>query len=194
MQSESALRQAVEEQLDLILRIEEERKLLKKENRVLKDEHQKMMNTLKKYHVERIDQAVCTDAAQASPEKEAAIQLEQSVQVDLDVPQANTSKLSSAQDLLKQLNISSQSLCSRCEDQLINTSHGEREAKRTPAPSSSQQVSNEIVKLAKEIAALKRELKESEGRGRQREKELKEARKCLEVKGEALEKSRREFN
>jgi beta-lactamase superfamily II metal-dependent hydrolase len=61
MQSESVLRQAVEEQLDLILKIEEERKLLKKENRVLKDEHQKMMNTLKKYHVERIDQAVATD-------------------------------------------------------------------------------------------------------------------------------------
>ncbi len=30
MQSESALRQAVEEQLDLILKIEEERKLLKR--------------------------------------------------------------------------------------------------------------------------------------------------------------------
>lgn len=61
MQSESALRQAVEEQLDLILKIEEERKLLKKENRVLKDEHQKMMNTLKKYNVDRIDQSVATD-------------------------------------------------------------------------------------------------------------------------------------
>jgi hypothetical protein len=51
----------VEEQLDLILKIEEERKLLKKENRVLKEEHQKMMNTLKKYHVERTDQFSNTD-------------------------------------------------------------------------------------------------------------------------------------
>ena len=35
--------------------------MLKKENRVLKEEHQKMMNTLKKYHVERVDQSVNTD-------------------------------------------------------------------------------------------------------------------------------------
>lgn len=35
--------------------------MLKKENRVLKDEHQKMMNTIKKYHVERVDQTVATD-------------------------------------------------------------------------------------------------------------------------------------
>jgi hypothetical protein len=61
MQSDSVLRQAVEEQLDLILKIEEERKLLKKENRVLKDEHQKMMNTLKKYNVETIDESVGTE-------------------------------------------------------------------------------------------------------------------------------------
>lgn len=61
MQSESALRQAVEEQLDLILKIEEERKLLKKENKVLKEEHQKMLGTLKKYNVHTTDQATLTE-------------------------------------------------------------------------------------------------------------------------------------
>jgi hypothetical protein len=136
--------------------------LLKKENRVLKEEHQKMMNTLKKYHVERVDQPVNTDP-EKEEEKTLSIQLEQAVQVDLDIPQNNTSKLSSAYDLLKQLNVSSQSLCSRCEEQLINTTQCEfkesresRETKRTTTPSSSQQISNEIVKLAKEIATLKR--------------------------------------
>ena len=129
---------------------------------MLKEEHQKMMNTLKKYHVERFDQCVNTDPKKEQ-EKTLAIQLEQAVQVDLDIPQNNTSKLSSAYDLLKQLNVSSQSLCSRCEEQLINTTQCEfkesresRETKRTTTPSSSQQISNEIVKLAKEIATLKR--------------------------------------
>ena len=37
MQSEAALKQAVEEQLDLILKIEEERKMLKRENKLLKE-------------------------------------------------------------------------------------------------------------------------------------------------------------
>lgn len=98
------------------------------------------------------------------------------MQVDLDTPAVNnTSKLSSAHELLRQLNIS-ESLCSRCEDHLINTSHSEpKETKRTNPPTSSnnQQVSNEIVKLAKEIAGLKRELKESDGRFKASEKELK---------------------
>lgn len=49
MHSEATLRQAVEEQLDLILKIEEERKLLKRENRVLKEEHQRMLAIIKKY-------------------------------------------------------------------------------------------------------------------------------------------------
>ena len=120
------------------------------------------MNTLKKYHVERVDQPVNTDP-EKEEEKTLSIQLEQAVQVDLDIPQNNTSKLSSAYDLLKQLNVSSQSLCSRCEEQLINTTQCEvkesresRETKRTITPSFNQQVSNEIVKLAKEIATLKR--------------------------------------
>ncbi len=115
-----------------------------------------MMNTIKKYHVERIEQAVATDP-EPLPNQTTLIQLDQYVQVDLDTPQANTSKLSSAHDLLRQLNIS-ESLCSRCEEHLINTSHTEpKETKRNnPTTSTNQQVSNEIVKLAKEISGLKR--------------------------------------
>jgi hypothetical protein len=33
----------VEEQLDLILKIEEERKVLKRENKLIKEQHQKML-------------------------------------------------------------------------------------------------------------------------------------------------------
>ena len=54
-QSQSALKQAVEEQLDLILKIEEERKMLKRENKVLKEEHQKMMGIVKKYQTKKMD-------------------------------------------------------------------------------------------------------------------------------------------
>jgi hypothetical protein len=61
MQSEATLRQAVEEQLDLILKIEEERKVLKRENKLLKEEHAKMMNILKKYSVQKVEVAVETE-------------------------------------------------------------------------------------------------------------------------------------
>lgn len=44
------------------------------------------------------------------------------------------------------------------------------------------------------MAALKKELKDSDARAKAKEKELKETRRCLEVKAEALEKSRKEFN
>lgn len=43
------------------------------------------------------------------------------VQIDMRPSQVNTSKLYLAHEFLKQLNISSQQLCSRCEDQSINT-------------------------------------------------------------------------
>ena len=59
-QSEAVLRQAVEEQLDLILKIEEERKLLKRENKMLKEEHQKMIAIVKKYQTEKVDACVET--------------------------------------------------------------------------------------------------------------------------------------
>ena len=48
--------------------------------------------------------------------------------------------------------------------------------------------------MAKEIASLKRQLVESDKQYKNREKELKEVRRCLEVKSEALEKSRKDFN
>ena len=62
-QSEAVLKQAVEEQLDLILKIEEERKMLKRENKVLKEEHQKMMAIVKKYQTKKIDACVETEPA-----------------------------------------------------------------------------------------------------------------------------------
>lgn len=40
-------------------------------------------------------------------------------QIDIDTNQVNNSKLSSAQELLKQLNIST-NLCSKCEDRITN--------------------------------------------------------------------------
>lgn len=46
--------------MDLILKIEEERKLLKKENKMLKEEHQKMLATIKRYTSEKVEQAVNT--------------------------------------------------------------------------------------------------------------------------------------
>ena len=58
MQSEEVLKQAVEEQLDLILKIQEERKVLKRENKKLKEEHQKMLAIVKKYAVEKVDAQV----------------------------------------------------------------------------------------------------------------------------------------
>ena len=62
-QSEAVLKQAVEEQLDLILKIEEERKMLKRENKVLKEEHQKMMAIVKKYQTKKTDACVETEPA-----------------------------------------------------------------------------------------------------------------------------------
>lgn len=53
MQSEAALRQAVEEQLDLILKIEEERKVLKKENKLIKEEYHKMLAIVKRTQVQK---------------------------------------------------------------------------------------------------------------------------------------------
>ena len=46
--SEQVLKHAVEEQLDLILKIEEESKVLKRENKILKEEHQKMLDIVKR--------------------------------------------------------------------------------------------------------------------------------------------------
>ena len=43
------------------------------------------------------------------------------VQIDMWPSQVNTSKLSLAHEFLKQLNVSLGQLCSRCEDQSINT-------------------------------------------------------------------------
>ena len=57
-QSEAVLKQAVEEQLDLILKIEEERKMLKRENKLLKEEHQKMIAIVKKYQSQKVDACV----------------------------------------------------------------------------------------------------------------------------------------
>jgi len=57
-QSEAVLKQAVEEQLDLILKIEEERKMLKRENKLLKEEHQKMVAIVKKYQTQKTDACV----------------------------------------------------------------------------------------------------------------------------------------
>ena len=98
--------------------------MLKKENKMLKEEHQKMLATIKRYASEKVEQAVNTEE-QAVQEKneEKVIMLDQYAQVDLEVAQTNTSKLSSAQELLKQLNISSHNLCSRCEEQLQNTTN-----------------------------------------------------------------------
>lgn len=79
MQSESALRQAVEQQLDLILKIEQERKLLKKENKLLKEEHQKLLVTIKKYACEKVDQSVNTEL----DNKSKIILLDQCIQIDL---------------------------------------------------------------------------------------------------------------
>jgi uncharacterized membrane protein len=59
-QSEAVLKQAVEEQLDLILKIEEERKMLKRENKMLKEEHQKMIAIVKKYQTLKVDACVET--------------------------------------------------------------------------------------------------------------------------------------
>ena len=69
MQSEAALRQAVEEQLDLILKIEDERKALKKENRILKEEHYKMLQIIKKYTQEHQDAATNTEQAEEKPKQ-----------------------------------------------------------------------------------------------------------------------------
>jgi hypothetical protein len=48
--------------------------------------------------------------------------------------------------------------------------------------------------MAKEIASLKKMLADSEKLSKNKDKELKEVRRCLEVKSEALEKSRKDFN
>lgn len=103
-----------------------------------------MLATLKKYNVQTTDQATLTEALPNN--QEPPILLHQYIQVDLEAPSSstNTSKLSSAHDLLKQLNASSHNLCSRCEEQLINTSVEQpKEVKRTnSAQQGSQQVSN----------------------------------------------------
>jgi len=44
--------------LDLILKIEEERKMLKRENKLLKEEHQKMVAIVKKYQTQKTDACV----------------------------------------------------------------------------------------------------------------------------------------
>ena len=50
-----------------------------------------------------------------------AIMMHIGVQIDMWPSQVNTSKLSLAHEFLKQLNVSLGQLCSRCEDQSINT-------------------------------------------------------------------------
>lgn len=61
---------------------------------MLKEEHQKMLATIKRYACEKVEQGISTDHVVI---EEKAIMLDQYAQVDLDVPQTNTSKLSSAQ-------------------------------------------------------------------------------------------------
>lgn len=85
MQSEATLRQAVEEQLDLILKIEEERKVLKRENKMLKEQHQKMLNIVKKFNPEKQDIAVETEPV-PPPETQISVKPDikhQHVQADL---------------------------------------------------------------------------------------------------------------
>ena len=48
--------------------------------------------------------------------------------------------------------------------------------------------------MSKEINSLKRELKESLQKQTQKDKQIKELKRCLETKNEALEKSRKDFN
>ena len=67
--SEQVLKHAVEEQLDLILKIEEERKVLKRENKILKEEHQKMLGIVKRYNKPKSDASVETEPEE-EPEKE----------------------------------------------------------------------------------------------------------------------------
>ena len=102
-QSEAVLKQAVEEQLDLILKIEEERKLLKKENKKMKEEHQKMINIVKKYQPEKtdkVDVSVETEAMEDTKPEKAETE-DRHVQADLEPLTVNTSKLMEAQELLK---------------------------------------------------------------------------------------------
>lgn len=82
---------------------------------------------------------------------------EQSIQVDMEINMINNSKLSSAQELLRVMG-QRDILCSKCEQNMNNTNNFyEEETKKMVKPSNNnQQVSGEIVKMAKEIAALKR--------------------------------------
>lgn len=172
MQSESALRQAVEEQLDLILKIEEERKLLKRENKTLKEEHHKMLNIIKKYgNIQKTDAETETDPEQKEDNKveEKVNKKDMYAQVDLELSQLNTSKLSIAQELLKKAPTSRQTVCLKCEENKMNVSNIEEVKKKQVSPNS-QQVGNEIVKMAKEISSLKKLLSDSEKQCKNREK------------------------
>lgn len=122
-----------------------------------------MLHIVKKYQQQKTEIAVQTDSDTTDKEKEKVSPTvkHQHTQADLETNTLNNSKLLSAQELLKNTPLTLQPICTRCEENKINLSNRE-EPKKKITTNNSQQVSTEIVKMAKEIASLKRLVTESD--------------------------------
>ena len=122
-----------------------------------------MLHIVKKYQQQKTEIAVQTDTDTTDKEKEKVSPTvkHQHTQADLETNTLNNSKLSSAQELLKNTPLTLQPICPRCEENKINLSNRE-EPKKKITTNNSQQVSTEIVKMVKEIASLKRLVTESD--------------------------------
>ena len=102
---------------------------------------------------------------------------EQHVQVDLELYSHNTTKLTEAQELLKRPN---HMTCLRCQENKMSESNLQRPSKPSVKPQSdNKQIGSEIVKMAKQIATLKKQLTDTEKTSKGKDKQLRQLRKCL---------------
>ena len=99
----------------------------------------------------------------------------------------NSSKLSQAHSLLKVIDAyeaqgdSRVSVKSPNQKKVINGKNPQ-EVKAKPSGQDQEKIASEILKLTKELNAVKRELKESQHKYKLRDKEIKDLKKCLETK------------
>ena len=123
---------------------------------------------------------------------------DQCIQIEIENPlnttTVNHSKLTEAKSLLTVLDLTKKEISmetSKFEDppKII-----EKVPEKVQNKNSNKQISDEIVKMSKEINTLRRELKDCDHKLKIKDKEIKDLKKCLDTKTEALEKVRKDFN
>eukprot|EP01022_Parablepharisma_sp_SALTPOND_P008317 TRINITY_DN135635_c0_g1_i1.p1 TRINITY_DN135635_c0_g1~~TRINITY_DN135635_c0_g1_i1.p1 ORF type:complete len:683 (+),score=164.06 TRINITY_DN135635_c0_g1_i1:10225-12273(+) len=191
VESENMVKKELEEQVDLVLKMEEERLILLKESKICKEK----LEAYNKAQAEKIDAAIETEPAQtvlSEKAKEAISKVPPTTSGKATKTVKKTTKTKGFASSKKKLVFEKPTDMSMASSTITTEKESLMGSAIIPQVDTKDALTQEIIKCNRENTKLKKDLRAKEDMLKKVEKELADLKKQLAIKVDAVEKLRRE--